>query len=418
MQSRHVGTPLKTRDSKRVLVLELLSAGHHPRYVRWLLESEIGKSAELILASRKEMFDHAEIKACSTLFTPHVMDVGPRLGALLEKDVGAVELFFRSWMIGDLYRKTCSLLARIKPIDFVIVPYFDNCILGLAIPSEAFYGVPWTTITMRTEFHYGEMGVIAKQQKFSFLRRLLFNRIIRQKSAVAVFTIDPTLAEFAKKQDNPLLHKVLYLPDPVPHYKAIPSKLEARQQLAVPLDVRLILLYGELSARKGIDLLLQALADAECSRAVHVLLAGRYSEGRQITASEAFQRLLAEGRLHTIEGYLEDEQEQQVLAAADCIWVKYCGFYGMSSIMVLSGVHGLPVIATQEGVIGYFVRKYEIGVTVDSGDRRAVVAALNRMVTEPEFFLRLGGNGKLVFERHTVPEFQQIVSQKVLQSWS
>jgi glycosyltransferase involved in cell wall biosynthesis len=413
-----VGTSLKTRDSKRVLVLELLSAGHHTRYVRWLLESEIGKSAEVILASRKEMFDHPEIKACSTPFTPHVVDIGPKLDALLNKDVGAVELFVRSWMIGDLYRKTCSYLARVKPIDFVIVPYLDNCILGLAIPREAFHGIPWTTITMRTMFHYGDMGVIAPQPRFSFLRRLLFDRIMRQKSAVAVLTIDPTLAEFAEKPANRLLRKVVYLPDPVPHYTAIPSKVEARRQLAIPIDARLVLLYGELSARKGIGLLLQALADAECSREVHVLLAGRYSEGRQITESEAFQLLLAEGRLHAIEGYLGDEQEQQVLAAADCLWVKYCGFYGMSSIMVLSGVHGLPVIATQEGVIGYFSRKYGIGVTVDSDNRRAVVAALNRMVTAPEIFLQLGKNGKSVFERHTVREFQQIVSQQVLQSWS
>ena len=131
---------------------------------------------------------------------------------------------------------------------------------------------------MQTMFHYQDMAVIAPRQKFTAIRRFLFYRVLKQKSMIAVLTIDPTLAEFAGKRGAPSLRKVEYLPDPAAYHKVLPSKLEARLQLAIPHEARIVLLYGELSARKGVLLLLQALADAACSRQVHVLLAGRYHE--------------------------------------------------------------------------------------------------------------------------------------------
>lgn len=408
---------MKSSSSKRVLILELGATGHHPRYVRWLLESAIGNSAEIILASRKEMFEHPEIRDCTAPFTRHQIDVSPELEARIE-DQSTAGLIRSSWITGNLYRKACTALARSAPIDFVIVPYFDNCVLGLAAPREAFGGIPWVTITMRTMFHYEDMAVIAPRQKFTAMRRFLFYRVLKQKNMIAVLTIDPTLADFAGKAGLPLLRKVEYLPDPAAYHKVLPSKAEARQQLAIPPEARIVLLYGVLSPRKGILLLLQALADSACSRQVHVLLAGRYQDADGVLKSEAFRSLSAEARIHAVHGYLGDDQERQILAAADCTWLGYTDFYGTSGIMVLSESHGIPVLATPEGLIGYFARKYEIGAVIEPHKRESVVAALNRLVTEPEFFSRAGKTGASVFQKHYFPEFQRIVTEKAMQSWS
>jgi glycosyltransferase involved in cell wall biosynthesis len=408
---------MKSSTARRVLILELGASGHHPRLVRWLLESAVAESAEIILASRREMFEHAEIRACTGRFTRHQIGLEPELDARLRREDTA-GLLYRSWIIGNLYRKVCAAVAREAHVDFAIVPYFDDCILGLAVPHEAFGGIPWMTITMRTRFHYSEMGLIAPRQRLVTMQRLFFYRVLKQKSMTALFTIDPTLAEFAEKRRGPLLRKVEYLPDPTARHPILPSKTEARQQLAIPPDARVILLYGELSVRKGILSLLQALTDGECSRQVHVLMAGRFLEPDPVIRSEAYQNLIAEGRIHVIQGYLDDGQERQVLAAADCSWVGYIGFYGMSGMMALSGSHGVPVLGSPEGLIGYLTRKYEIGVVIDPRNRQSVVNALNRLVTEPQFFLCAGKNAVLAFQKHAFPELQRIVTEKVLQSWS
>jgi glycosyltransferase involved in cell wall biosynthesis len=152
--------------------------------------------------------------------------------------------------------------------------------------------------------------------------------------------------------------------------------IEARLQLKLPADVQLVLLFGEISARKGVLSLLEAAADPACSPHVHVMLAGRFTERRQLLENAAFRRLNADGRLHAIDGYVSGEQERQVLSAADCTCLGYTGSYGMSGVMVLSGRHGVPVLASREGLIGYFAKKHEIGMIIDPRNRASVVNAL------------------------------------------
>jgi glycosyltransferase involved in cell wall biosynthesis len=404
--------------SKRVLILELGAVGHHPSYVRWLLESDLSKSANITLASRREMFEHPAIRDCAVPFTPHQIDVGPELQASLD-DVSSAGLIRNSWIIGNLYRKAYFTLARSASIDFVIVAFLDYCLLGLAVPQEAFEGTPWMTITMRTMFHYGHMGVSAPQQKLkTTIRRLLFYRILKQKSMIAILTIDPTLAEFAAQQRNPVLRKIEYLADPAKHHSVLPPKAFAKRQLGIPEDARVVLLYGEISRRKGVFSLVEAAANPACPLVVRVLLAGRNSEPGELVKSEAFQRLTAQGRIHIIDGYLDDEQERLVLAAADCMWVGYTDFYGLSSMMVLSGRHAVPVLASQDGLIGHIARKFEIGVIIEPRNPPSVVAALIRLVNEPEFFVRAGRNGVTVFQKHRPTELQRLVTEKAVQSWT
>lgn len=398
--------------AKRVLILEISFNGHHPTYVRWLLESEFAKSSEIILAARREMFEHPEILAASSRFTRYTIDVSRALEARLS-DFSSLGLIRMSYAIGGLYRRICAGFARTQPVDFVIVPFVDDCIAGLAIPREGFAGVPWLAITMRTMFHYSEMGVIAGPQRFAVFRRWLVERILKQNSMISLLTIDPTLAEFANRQNEEFMHKITYLPDPAFRHSDLPTKTEARSRLGVPPDVPLIVLFGEISARKGLASLLGAAADPACSPHLHVMLAGRCKDRTELLDNPAFRRLLAQGQLHTIEGYVTGAEERQLLAAADCMWLGYMDFYGMSGVMVLSGRHGVPVLGSREGMIGYLVEKHGLGVIIEPRDHTSVVGALNRLVHDRAGFEQFGKNGIRAFERHDVAEFQRIVTERV-----
>jgi len=395
--------------SKRVLIVDFSPRGHHPFYVRLLLESGLAQVAQIVLAGNKEMFRHPAIVAATTSVPVERFELGVEgrsENAPLHRGMpDRVGVIYHSWWLGRLYRKVYRAVARSAPVDFVIVPYLDDCLLGLAAAREAFDGTPWLAITMRTMFHFRDMGVIAPQQRFEDIRRRLTWRILRQNGTVAVLTIDPTLAEYAAGQADPLLRKIGYVPD------------QARQHLGIADDARVVLLYGAVSERKGAALLVRAAAASSCSDRIHLLIAGKFWEMHALQNSDAWRQLAAAGRIHAFDGFVDDEQERLILAAADCMWVGYVDFYGVSSVMALAGRHAMPVLASSAGLVGYFTDRHELGAVVDPRDRSSIVAALNRLVHEPEFFQRAGSNGISVYQRHSPVELQRVIVETVTSSW-
>jgi glycosyltransferase involved in cell wall biosynthesis len=403
-------------SSKRVLILELGADGHHPFYVRLLLESGLADCAEIILAAQQRMFTHPAIAGCPVKFRPYPLDLDLTDEALWSMSPAAVTR--RSWTFGRIYRRAFTELSRTAPIDFVIVPYLDDCLLGLAAPRKPFGDTAWLAITMRTMFHYDAMGVRAPKQRFTAFRRWLTYRMLRQRCTVALLTIDPTLAEFASKQRDSLFQKIRYVPDPAPQHSDVLSKQEAREKLGIARDARLVLVYGEISARKGIFSLVEAAAAPECSREVHVLFAGRIRNPEELTKSAAWQSLAAQRRVHALNGFVDDEQERLLMAAADCMWVGYIDFYGVSSVMALAGRHAMPVLASNYGLVGHLAKTHHLGLLIEPQNQLSIVTALNQLVNEPDFFIRAGRNGVAVYQHHAPIELQRQVIDAIKQCWA
>jgi glycosyltransferase involved in cell wall biosynthesis len=407
---------MSSGSSKRVLILELGVDGHHPFYVRLLLDSGLADSAEIILASQPKMFAHPAIAGSPVKFRPHPLELALSDETLWTTSPAAVTR--RSWTFGKIYRRAFMELSKNAPIDFVIVPYIDDCLLGLAAPRKPFGDTAWLAITMRTMFHYDAMGVRAPKQRFAEFRRWLTYRMLRQKCTAALLTIDPTLAEFAARQSDPLFRKIRYVPDPAPQHSDVLSKQEARQRLNIARDACLVLVYGAISARKGIVSLLEAAAAPECSRQIHVLFAGRIWGLGELEKTDAWQSLTAQRRMHMLNGFVDDEHERLIMAAADCMWVGYIDFYGVSSVMALAGRHAMPVLASDYGLVGHLAKTHHLGAVIEPRDQLSIVHALNRLVNEPDFFIRAGRNGVAVYQDHGPFELQRLVTDAVAQSWA
>jgi glycosyltransferase involved in cell wall biosynthesis len=404
-----------TGNSKRVLILEAGADGHHPYYVRLLLDSGLAEFSQIIVAAQAKMFNHPAIAGCAVPFLPHPIELPPRFRVPAKR--GAAEVVVRSLIFGNIYKRAYRDLLASGPIDFVIVPYVDDCLLGLGAPSKPFGNAPWLAITMRTMFHYGAMGVTAPRQRFATMRRALTTRMLQQKTMTGLLTIDPTLAEFAARQTGAGYRKIRYVPDPAPEPGAPIGKSEARRRLGLPQEAKLVLLYGEISERKGIFSLVRGAGDPACSSQVHLLLAGRNWHLKELANEPAWQALQAQQRVHMLDGYIEAEQEALLLQAADCMWVGYIDFYGVSSVMALAGRNAMPVLASDNGVIGYLARKHQLGALVQPRDTPSIVRALNLLVNEPDTFRSAGGNGVSVYQSHGPEVLQRMVVDLVRQSW-
>jgi glycosyltransferase involved in cell wall biosynthesis len=398
-----------------VLIIDFTAHGHHPFHVRSMLDSGLADDADIIVASQPKMFEHPVIAQCQARFQPYHFDLGSNDALVKITSPGAVVR--RSWLLGQAYRRVYFELSRQAPIDFVIVAYLDDCLLGLAAPRTAFGNTPWLSITMRTTFHYHAMGVRAPKQRFAGMRRWLTYRVLRQKTMAALLTIDPTLALFASQQRDPIFRKIVHVPDPATLHSALLPKPEARQRLGIPADCSLVLMYGAITERKGTYALLRAAAMPECSRQIHLLFAGRIWDPEQVAQSPAWLTLAAQGRLHVLDGFVDDARERLLMAAADCMWVGYIDFYGMSGVMALAGRHAMPVIASDYGVVGYLARKHDLGVLIEPRDNGSIVDALNRLVNEPEAFGRAGSHGVALFEGHSPEVLKRLVVDTVRRSW-
>ncbi|MBY5267715.1 hypothetical protein BB931_05030 [Spiribacter salinus] len=117
--------------------------------------------------------------------------------------------------------------------------------------------------------------------------------------------------------------------------------------------------------------------ESELGQAV-ILLAGRPSEGmRRLLQKPNVVRLLQQKRLVPQLHFHDSDDQDEVFAAADVVWVAYTGgSYGSSGVLHQAVGYGLPVIAGETGLVGMLVKRFNLGATVDPRKPSEVAEAI------------------------------------------
>ncbi len=153
---------------------------------------------------------------------------------------------------------------------------------------------------------------------------------------------------------------VRYAPHPIyDNYGEAIAKTDARRQLNLPETAQIALFFGFIRAYKGLDLLLEALAQTPD---VQVLVAGECYDDWQPYQNLIDQHQLA-NRVHLHTDFIPADQVRLFFSAADLVVQPYRSATqsGISQIayhfekpMVVTNVGGLPEIVA-DGVAGYVV---------------------------------------------------------------
>jgi glycosyltransferase involved in cell wall biosynthesis len=393
---------------RRVLLMDLSATGHHPRYLKWIIDSEVCRESEIYLAGRRELLDHAELRDVGERINPVEVAVSQKEESILGRTSSPAELVQRQFTVRSILRRVYAEVIRDIKIDLVFLAFADDCLDSIGLVGSPFSGSQWAGIVFRPMFHFQEVGVQAPAPRFSAARKSVFQRALREKNLAGLFTIDPTLTDYATRNFNSNeCARLRFLPDPAIDHKLVLAEV-ARRELGIPSDARTVLAYGALSERKGIRTLIDSAANASCAARVHVILAGEQSaELRTFLQGETATALRCQNRLHVLEGYQSDREEARLLAASDCMWVGYSGFYVMSGVLLLAARHGIPCIVSEPGIAGYLMRKHGFGLLVNCENCHSVVEALNDLATGREAMEAAGKRGKAAFQRHSVSEFQK-----------
>jgi D-inositol-3-phosphate glycosyltransferase len=154
--------------------------------------------------------------------------------------------------------------------------------------------------------------------------------------------------------------EVRFAPHPIyDTYGAALDKSTARRQLGIPDEVPVVLFFGFIRAYKGLDLLLQALAQTP---GVHALIAGECYESWQPYQDIIDKNNLTD-RVHLFTDFIPAAEVAVFFSAADLVVQPYRSATqsGISQIayhfekpMIVTNVGGLPEIVT-DGVSGYVV---------------------------------------------------------------
>ena len=283
---------------------------------------------------------------------------------------------------GKIYRRVNSD----KLVDYVFLPSVDYCFNSLSLFGSPFGKSSFGGISHN--INIGQMKNInypPKKTKFVLVKLFLYLSLLRNKNLKYLLTQDELLYQFIYKNYQLAAKKLVYMPDPIDlNCDQFQSKDIARKHLKISSGVILILVYGDITDRKGLDKLISALTIHK-SEIFQVLIVGpqQLDEGREsvmnTVKSSEFNNLLKAKRLHVINKFVDNNVQQQVFAASDIVWLGYKNFFMSSSVMSLAANTDNLILASREGLIGYYVTNKKLGEVFNVNNIDEVIAALTKL---------------------------------------
>jgi D-inositol-3-phosphate glycosyltransferase len=171
------------------------------------------------------------------------------------------------------------------------------------------------------------------------------------------------------------------------------DKAGARALLGLPQDRHVLLFVGRLEPIKGVDILLQALANvvARGERPLTLVAGGNLEgdEGQRLVALASSLGLSDDVRFI---GAVDQKMLPAFYSAADvCVQPSFYESFGMVAIEAMAC--GLPVVASRAGGLPFSIRDGETGLLVVPGDPSALAGAISALLANPDLRLRMGEAG-------------------------
>jgi glycosyltransferase involved in cell wall biosynthesis len=295
----------------------------------------------------------------------------------------------------------------------------DHLSLPLALGLGAGHR-PLSGILFRPSVHYGHINAHqpSLRERLRELRKaILYRLMLRNPALGAVLSLDPYFVDFSAHH-YPRASKVVATPDPVCPAPA-PTAEERRLATQVPDERTTFVLFGELTARKGVLVLLDALQHIppELARRIAVVVAGPLDPPIRDTVRSAvtnIHRLRPDLWLHLEDRRLATGEIVALLERSQVVLVPYQRFVGSSGIVLWAAQAKRPVLCQDYGLIGRLTRDFGLGMTLDTTNAKALaqaMAAVARDITAIKFDTR--GMERLCGPRR--PErFAQIVIEGAL----
>jgi glycosyltransferase involved in cell wall biosynthesis len=367
---------MNNSEMREVIIFEHDLTGHHGVYLVEIVSGYASREVQVQLVISTDSLKHDAIE--------RIRAIGEKYLRIAAFDFNRQEKWLRSlghsgsqlafWLA--FRRMHRSLASSAKPA--VLLPYADYLVYAIGLLGSPFGSSKWKGICVRPSFHLQKLGIRAPAPRLAKVKEWLFKRACLQATLSMMYTIDPLLAPYLQDSAACSHARLTYLPEPVANVGSEVGKIEAKALLGIPACNYVILVYGVIDERKGLRTLIGALSQPNVPRQFHLLIAGLQTATSiaRVESTEA-ALLKQQGRVTLANEFVSQELEEKLFLACDCVWLGYEGHYGMSSVMLKAAKYRREVLATRDGLIGYFTEKHTLGKAIDASNIASVRAELD-----------------------------------------
>lgn len=370
-------------DIATLLIFEPDAQGHQREWLEHLIDhaAAIAPDATLWIVAAPELQPALAARLNDRV---RLLVLKPGEAALCRHSSLLISGFARWWLMRRYARRVKADACHFLALDHLSLPLA----MGLGVGRRRLSG-----ILFRPSVHYGVIGPYSPSlaERLRDMRKtLLYRLMLRHRDLSTVLTLDPYFTRHAE------IHyaggaKLRNVPDPVYPVGPVANDIDAASYF--PADRQGFLLFGYLTERKGILVLLDALArlGAETASKVSVLLAGRLDPvirdevvARCNALAESSPRLV----LNLADRWFDGAELDALVLHSAVVLAPYQRFVGSSGVLLWAARAGRPVLAQDFGLIGRLVEDNHLGLTVDACDPASLAAGITRMVADgPTGFL-------------------------------
>jgi glycosyltransferase involved in cell wall biosynthesis len=367
---------------KHILIFELSFSGHHSVYLEQIAEGYLNNKNKVTIVILRDFYNHPLILRLKIKYKDkvHIKLIGDaKYHNFFESKLGALAAELAKWYI---FRKEFIEVSSIRKVDYIFLPYVDYILFALGLLGSPFKNKPWGGICMLASVHYDYINISHIKINLKYLKKLSFFRLLKNKYLDKFFVIDELLYNFALEYQPKCIRCLKYMMDPA-EFKGFTTKYDARKELKIEENLTVILVYGVINARKGVDVLANTLILDEIPKNIHLLIVGEIDNSTQeLLNSNSIKQLIFEKRVYFFDKFADDILQQKVFSAADIVWLGYKDHFGMSGVLVLAAKARKVVISCNAGLIGWHTNSKNLGLAVNTEEISEVKMAILKL-SEP-----------------------------------
>jgi glycosyltransferase involved in cell wall biosynthesis len=362
---------------KPLLLIDFTAEGHHALYVRHLARfaftNRLSRFCFLVPRATRDLVTAGLSSEEADFFLSHLR--------LLEEDPAWARL------------QSQTKVARVS--EWLYVEYLNIyestqyrllfLYLETSIYQAAFCPLPrydTSGLMFRPTFYHRRQGMLLpglSSRLMFMIKWFAAYMLVRRPGIKRVFLLDPLAAEYSMASWHSC--KMECVPDPLgPGVSDLRPLGSADRVTERPITM---LIAGALHPRKGIHATVNALARSSetTRRSVRLMLIGKPMENCENYALDNVERL----KNMNVEvdydfRFVSDLELDRYIAQSHVVLTPYLGFKSSSGIVIRAAHFGKPVVSTDDGLLGYLVKKHQLGETLDAGNETSFAACLDRIV--------------------------------------
>lgn len=406
---------------RNLMLFDLSIFGHHAAYIKHLIQYWGDRQLEdrldvvvspLFVEKHGDVVDLANKSECKKIQIVPISSVEDAALKSRNSKLGRTWRNFQEWQLLCRYAKSLNASE-------CLIMYLDTCQIQLALGFRA--PCKLSGIYFKPTFHYSDFNSYIPSRKSNLQQhreKTVVARMLKHPQLKTLFCLDPFVIKHLEQWNSHVA--AIHLPDPVQvdrHFAAIIQPDVLKTELGIEADRQVFLLFGSFEAeRKGVYQTLEAISQlpSNLSAQICFLIVGNADLSEQAAIQSQIEqvRQLQPVQVITQFEYISEDTVQAYFQLADVVLAPYQRHIGMSGILLLAAAAQKPVLSSNYGLMGEMVKRYQLGLGVDSTIPSEITRGLTQYLTDAT---SLGDRTsmKQFAEQNTAEEYAKVIFQYV-----